>query len=925
MSKNTVKTTEPIVFCIGEETKPVILDKSNYKQSLFASQIESAIAQIRAKTPADKIPKSGQNTLQQQKNKERHFNDVYDNNIISFVGERGSGKSSCMYSVVNVLREEDEIESSKYCFLGAIDPSFFDANHNIMQLIIGKMYASFCEELKKLYRYVSEETSDFGYGKDGSDSVYTLKKAFLYAKKHLKYLDAKPQYENEDELEELDQLSAGIDLRSSLSNLISVYLKFMNNEMLVITIDDIDLNTEQAYEMTEQIRRFLILPNVVILMAVKIDQLADVIRLKLTEQYKSLLSDKRMSDERIAEMATRYLSKLLPLDSRIYMPDLDVYMNTPLVIVEADKANSKKFDSIKMAVPELIFIKCRYLFYNTQGTTSPIVPRNLRDLRLLVSMLFRMPDYNATCSNKTVFKKYFFESWLNSLDTESRSIARSLIAIDEPTQLNKNVVQALSRKYGLYSLNNSDIRDWKIILDNNVVTYNLSIGDAFAVIDYVKQVNADADTQRLIFFIKSLYSIRLYEYYDRQTDSIDVPEELEEVRNNKPNRHDDFLDNISDYRKLIGGSFFNIKANTLLPQEGRDDEKNVNSREMFTINKNSLTKLINKIKSEYTDISGKSDEVKAVFTDNLMTAEFLMLTISRYIPKGNVLSEVSSDLYRNRMEAYYDRNLQQVQNVVFDVTTPFFTLTDVCHAYGRFDSEIFEIASNWKMTDDGAVVKYQSLYNRMLSLSNYDAERRIEHNFLSRVGIRNSEVADDLLRYLESKRDKYRPGVKGIVGILSNFYDNIAKYFIATYDRWTESKDESKKDGYYEIRFKPFRAIAEFLESTSNDILTEILTVRGRVASSQFEYINRDMTRDEIWTVLSDNITDLTEGHKIKLFNGTFKKENERYTAYEIRQRLQNLTTKNAWTVLTSLSDNETNVAGRAENVRESELEVEGV
>ena len=927
MSKDSIKPAESIVFCIGEETKPVILDKSNYKQSLFTSQIESAIAQISAKTIAEEMSKKEQNTLQ-QKNKVLHFNDIYDNNIISFIGERGSGKSSCMYSVVNVLQENDERER-KYCFLGTIDPSFFDANHNIMQLIIGKMYASFRKELKNLHRCRTEDMSDFGYDNDKNESTYSLKTAFNNTKKHLKYLDVKPQYEDDNELEELYQLSAGIDLRDSLSNLISIYLRFMRNEMLIITIDDIDLNTEQAYEMVEQIRRFLILPNVVILMAVKLDQLADVIRLKLTEQYKVLLSDNRISDEQIVEMTTRYMSKLLPLESRIYMPDLNVYMNTPLSIVDENGKKLKNFDSIKIAVPELIFIKCRYLFYNTLGTTSPIVPRNLRDLRLLLSMLFRMPDYNIECNNKLIFQKYFFESWLNSLEIESLRIARSLIVVNEPTQMNKNVVQALNQKYKFDSLNNSDIRNWKNVLNNSTISYNLSIGDTFAVMNYVKQVYADIDTQRLKFFIKSLYSIRLYEYYDRQTDAIYTKDELDKSKkdyHDRPNRHDDFLDDISDYRKLIGGSFFNIKSNTLLPQEGQDDEDDVNSREIFIINKNPLTKLINQIKSEYPTIHSKSEEEKAIFTDNLMTAEFLMLTISRYIPKGNVRTGRTSDTYRSRMEAYYDRNLQQVQNVVFDVTIPFFTLTDIRQAYGRFDNEIFKIASDWKeqsAEEDKAVFKYASLYNRMLTSSNNSPERKIEHNFLSQVGIRNAEVADDLLRSLELARNKYRPGNKGIIGILADFYKNIATYSIATYDRRSKLENKSEQDSYYRIQFKPIGEIAKFLESTSNKILTEILTVRGKVTSSQFEYIDRDMNRDEIWTILSSHILALKDSDKNRLFNGVFKSKDITYDADKIRKRLQNLATKNAWAVLNSSFENETAIVIGAENTSENEHKVE--
>ena len=42
---------------------------------------------------------------------------------------------------------------------------------------------------------------------------------------------------------------------------------------LLIAIDDLDLCNANAYKMAEQIRKYLIIPDVVIIMALKIEQL----------------------------------------------------------------------------------------------------------------------------------------------------------------------------------------------------------------------------------------------------------------------------------------------------------------------------------------------------------------------------------------------------------------------------------------------------------------------------------------------------------------------------------------------------------------------------------------------------------------------------------------------------------------------------
>lgn len=890
-----------VVFRIGEETKPVILNKQNYGQSLFAEQIETGLSLIYE--AAEKCKHNGD-----RGDYHYRFSDVFDNNIITFIGERGSGKSSCMYSVANVLAENKE-KASEFAFLDTLDPSFFDDNHNILQLIIGKMYGQFRKEMDKLA------------GKEDY-LIHEVVKQFQEVKGHLRFLEDKPEYVEDNELEELSQLSAGVDLRSSLLRLIDTYLQLLKAQMLIVIIDDIDLNTEQAYDMAEQIRKYLILPNVVILLAAKLDQFTDVVRLKLTKQYTSLLAKERMGDDAITEMADRYVKKLLPLENRIYMPQNEAYIERPLRIEWGDEKNCNTYKSIKMAVPELIFQKCRYLFYNTRGTTSLIVPRNLRDLRLLVSMLYRMPDY--TDSNKNIFKKYFFNDWLNALSSTSKTIAQRLLAVDEPTQLNKSVINELKNQYKLSGdSTNEEIEGWPVILQDNTMNYNLSIGDAFAVMDYVRRVNADADTQRLIFFIKSLYSIRLYEYYDQQTDYIDThdqeadPEE-EKKKEELPNRRDDFLENVSSYRKLIGGSFFNIGGSTLLPPERNDDDAfDGVSRETIIINKKSLQDKIKEIKEAAATISDKTSDELKLLTDDLKAVEFMMLTISHHYLRKDVGGvEQKNRSYRERMDAYYDRPLAEVQNVKFDVTTPFFTLLDVRHSYDRFDNEIFDIAKKWNYRRpegalEGLEEYFKSLYVEMLEASDKGLDRKPEHDLLSRAGIRNAEVADDLFEYLKSFRDKYRPGTRGLIGILANFYSHISEYEIATYDK-EESAAVDDDERYYKIKYVPFECIAKYLEKTDNELLTKTFNVTktkretrriegGHVVSvvPEFEYIDHAMTRDEIWQQLVQHVPGIENGdYHDKLFHQTFKKGDVSYSKERIVGSLQNLSQKSTWVIL---------------------------
>lgn len=70
---------------------------------------------------------------------------------------------------------------------------------------------------------------------------------------------------------------------------------------LIIMIDDIDLHTNQATVMVEQIRKYLVQPNVIILLAIKLDQLAMLKRQQYTIEYKELLDKKKVSEGVIDE------------------------------------------------------------------------------------------------------------------------------------------------------------------------------------------------------------------------------------------------------------------------------------------------------------------------------------------------------------------------------------------------------------------------------------------------------------------------------------------------------------------------------------------------------------------------------------------------------------------------------------------------
>ena len=66
-------------------------------------------------------------------------------------------------------------------------------------------------------------------------------------------------------------------LIEKIAELVKEYLNFMGADILIVPIDDIDLNIAYAYRMCEQIRKYLCVPQCVVFLSLKIEQLQYVV------------------------------------------------------------------------------------------------------------------------------------------------------------------------------------------------------------------------------------------------------------------------------------------------------------------------------------------------------------------------------------------------------------------------------------------------------------------------------------------------------------------------------------------------------------------------------------------------------------------------------------------------------------------------
>ena len=877
-----------LIFRIGEETVPAILGPEEYLDSPFADVlIEGKREFIRLWNQANNsgtVLKSGK---ERSADDNVHIKDTeFPNNILAFLGERGSGKTSSLLSLKRIVEKDPDNRdirkmAADSVFLPIIEPVFFDKNHNLLDIFVGELYRNTKDMLSKWD----------GMQKSEREKLRKLQSTFAQVKNALIFLEKSREEELHEEQESLLCLSEGVNLVKLMGTLVENYLECAHKRVLVVSIDDIDLNIEEAYVMLEQIRKYLKVPKVVVLLAAKYEQLKNSIEVYLSERYDRILEN-TVSREEIRGMAERYLEKMLPIGHRISMPVMTDYSAYMLEIIERDKSevsDGNKFDTVEFAVLSLIYRKCGYLFYNSDEGSSLIIPRNLRSLRQLVTMLYEMDDAELSedihARNKTMFRDYFLSQWMGMLSLKEREIALKIWNEGNPGMVNKLTVSLLKTFYRELEMIEDQLEEAQMnddfyelahvrlmeILDDSTRAENVSVGDVAAVLSFLRSVIVDDRRKLLIFYLTSFYSMRLYELYDEmtsQTDNNNFP--LPSAGEGKlPKLRRSRVRALPDYFRVVGHGFFTKVGDMMMPVSilGK-------SREMIRIDGILVCKLISDVIGIYEH--NKECLTQPEFILRLNLAEFFIVCVARGLDYGHSdYSPIDPDFWRDRdrVPGYFEPFDRSDKNMLFDVTSPFLNLIYPKFAYNRFDCRIYEIARKCE----------KSLLHRLYNSGRrYKEEDNILRDLMSRMAVRNMEVLDDLDLWLRQRKGTFiRANEVRELDCLVRFFDAFDSqgdgYKVKTYLK------NDKNDSFHTIDFSPLTLLASILRSltVNSDDSDSLKRVKKELSElfiqimKQEGWIHKDTNYDagEILAILRNSLEDNIP-EKEKVINEIIRRQN---------------------------------------------------
>lgn len=832
-----------LTFYRGQEDI-VVNEKENYSESLFKDQYTHALLQIHqlVSKRKDNVP-----------------------SILAFFGDRGEGKTSCMETVKTMLSTlnneqppntdspiekfmkesvinhetaetlQERCESFnkiRFKVLETIDPAFFDKDHNVVELVLGMMY----HEITK-----RNTTLDDGKRRELLEKFHDAKLCLTQQKKD--------KIELYDPIDELNWLSGGLALKEAFQDLCTTFLQCSLNpkndnehNYLVIAIDDIDLNISGAYEMAEQIRKYLCAENCIVLISLNIEQFIEVVSNSIGSQFKT--------NEYLGaiEMAQKYATKLIPMEYRIMMPKPYDFCDRPFRYVIKDGEDCKdgederNFASVKESIVKLIYDKTRFLFYNNKGSVSPIVPNNLRSLRHLLGMLISMPDFYSnekTRNNKEDFKSYFYQVWTRQLTKEDRKKIMTLVEVVDTTNINKTVVSMLSS----YIDNTEEDHMAQGILETDNYNYNVSVGDVFYLLDKIERSNVDRERALVLFFIRSFYSIKLYENYDIITENAGAlyPNDTAEEEIYKSGQ---WLKRTNALQRLVNGAYFTFNPSDLIPMN--TSPKMYRDTKVYSGMEKDLQEIMKTMAVNIRCFNEMPADSQSKFIKKFRVVEFFVLTTKRGIRQRDTRN--FSLAKRNVSMPYCLTNYQNTNYFVFDVMAPFSNIVNIEYSYNKF-TPLIDSNGDEELFFNFAKEQKGSLLNEMIrevakkeyaddnqnemsqeSIENICANDYMIHRLMSNATIRNAEVLLSIMETMKSNRIRMHFGSGDNLEVIAKFYQSIIDSEMRTYYSTSTNKR-------YTIRFAFLNALIKELRGDEKETIRYILESGPALAFNEFKDI----------------------------------------------------------------------------------------
>lgn len=347
-------------------------------------------------------------------------------NVISFIGRRGTGKTTAMCSFERYLTansgseysgmKKNALENVRFYGLDHIDASMLEEKEEIFPQILANMF----NRMLSVVEQDAVRQNEYKY----RSLIQQFEEVYENFMAVTSENDCQEGYAT---FEKLRGLSSSRRVRADFTSLVEKYLNFISESQycpegrknyLVIVIDDVDLafhNLDKnkvdygAYKIMNSIHKYLSVPGTIILTAYNIDSLfkrcSNFFYLQYNGQNCGMMDAIRKEKES-DRTASEYMQKVFPTYARLYMPswkkrDIEtmdtIYISTANCHIGgmSDLFKRKYYWKIKEFILCFLAEKTGVYFDCGGRKTHFLEPDTLRSLFDFSEFLLDMPSYQS--------------------------------------------------------------------------------------------------------------------------------------------------------------------------------------------------------------------------------------------------------------------------------------------------------------------------------------------------------------------------------------------------------------------------------------------------------------------------------------------------------------------------------------------------
>ena len=373
----------------------------------------------------------------------QYSNDLYGfaNNVIAFCGARGQGKTSAMISFANAIgfpncrtdksrsSTDDEIENDnqssgrnadalfteivrgyRFFILPPIDPTMLSNENALIEMILTNLL----DEFTKLWDRGECKRGSQRQGFSSSDDAkkYEVLRLIEDCRTGIHTERGAAKAGHDSNFEVFARANDIFTLKKNLHKTIQELFRLrgwdIKKSFLVIELDDTDMHLDSAYRIAEDARKYLSLPNTVVLMATELNQL----RLTVEWYYRKTMNipgQTPMENFHFGYKAAKYIDKLIPVSQTAHLPTLhsqyDLGKSIYLQVNRDDETQkTSSLPEFQAVIFKMIYEKTGLAFIRHDSMLHELIPSTLRGYMHLYRFLNQM---ETPAGEKTL------EKWLD--------------------------------------------------------------------------------------------------------------------------------------------------------------------------------------------------------------------------------------------------------------------------------------------------------------------------------------------------------------------------------------------------------------------------------------------------------------------------------------------------------------------------------